>query len=169
MFSLFDPTVGEAGRDRTDTVVVPIGAVEDHSRHLALDSDNFIIWSICEEAAQRADRNILLVRRRGAGPGAGGHSAGPGSSQSDTAGSNVLTGRFGHYFKFGAGPASRSRLSAGSWQNSSKLSSSVLGPLRDLGCLPEAGRIPPNSPSISQPSARVWKRSCPVSFMPFPT
>ena len=122
MFSLFDPTVGEAGRDRTDTVVVPIGAVEDHSRHLALDSDNFIIWSICEEAAQRADRNILLVRRRGAGPGAGGHSAGPGSSQSDTAGSNVLTGRFGHYFKFGAGPASRSRLSAGSWQNSSKLS-----------------------------------------------
>ena len=81
MFSLFDPTVGEAGRDRTDTVVVPTGAVEDHGRHLALDS-----------------------------------------SQSDTAGSNVLTGRFGHYFKFGAGPSSRSRLSAGSWQNSSKLS-----------------------------------------------
>ncbi|MGH9429718.1 MAG: creatininase family protein, partial [Terriglobia bacterium] len=42
-------------------VVLPIGSVEDHGPHLPLDTDNFLIWSICEEAARRADGNILLM------------------------------------------------------------------------------------------------------------
>ena len=42
-------------------VVLPIGSVEDHGPHLPLDVDNFLIWSICEAAAQRADGDILLM------------------------------------------------------------------------------------------------------------
>ncbi len=42
-------------------VVLPIGSVEDHGHHLPLDTDNFLIWSICEEAAKRADGEILLL------------------------------------------------------------------------------------------------------------
>jgi len=41
--------------------VLPVGSVEDHGRHLPLDTDNFLIWSICEEAAKRADGDILLL------------------------------------------------------------------------------------------------------------
>ena len=42
-------------------VVLPIGSVEDHGTHLPLDTDNFQIWSFCEEAAKRADGGILLM------------------------------------------------------------------------------------------------------------
>lgn len=42
-------------------VILPIGSVEDHGRHLPLDTDNFIIWSICEAAARRAPGEILLL------------------------------------------------------------------------------------------------------------
>jgi len=42
-------------------IVLPIGSVEDHGPHLPLDVDNFLIWSICEEAARRADGEILLL------------------------------------------------------------------------------------------------------------
>jgi creatinine amidohydrolase len=42
-------------------VVLPIGSVEDHGYHLPLDVDNFLISSICEEAAKRADGDILLM------------------------------------------------------------------------------------------------------------
>ena len=42
-------------------IVLPIGSVEDHGHHLPLDTDNFLIWSICEEAAKRADGDILLL------------------------------------------------------------------------------------------------------------
>src|SRR5262249_34076987 len=35
-------------------VIQPIGSVEDHGHHLPLDTDNFLIWSICEAAAQVA-------------------------------------------------------------------------------------------------------------------
>ena len=42
-------------------VVLPIGSVEDHGPHLPLDTDNFLIWSFCEEAARRAEGDILLM------------------------------------------------------------------------------------------------------------
>jgi creatinine amidohydrolase len=35
-------------------VILPIGSVEDHGPHLPIDTDNFLIWSICEAAAQSA-------------------------------------------------------------------------------------------------------------------
>ena len=42
-------------------IVQPIGSVEDHGYHLPLDTDNFLIQNICEEAAVRADGEILLL------------------------------------------------------------------------------------------------------------
>src|SRR5580765_4364128 len=42
-------------------VILPIGSVEDHGRHLPIDTDNFLIWSICEAAAQAAPGEILLL------------------------------------------------------------------------------------------------------------
>ena len=47
--------------DRQPVVVLPIGSVEDHGHHLPLDTDNYLIWNICEEAAKRADGEILLL------------------------------------------------------------------------------------------------------------
>ena len=47
--------------ERQPVVVLPIGSVEDHGPHLPLDTDNFIIWNICEEAARRAGGEILLM------------------------------------------------------------------------------------------------------------
>ena len=46
---------------RQPVVVLPIGSVEDHGPHLPLDTDNFLIWNICEEAARRAEGEILLM------------------------------------------------------------------------------------------------------------
>jgi creatinine amidohydrolase len=46
---------------RNPVVVVPFGSVEDHGPHLPLDTDNFLIWKICEEAARRAAGDILLM------------------------------------------------------------------------------------------------------------
>lgn len=46
---------------RNPVVVIPVGSVEDHGPHLPLDTDNFLIWSICEEAARRASGDILLM------------------------------------------------------------------------------------------------------------
>ena len=46
---------------RQPVVVIPIGSVEQHGPHLPLDTDNFIIGSICEEAAKRAGGDILLM------------------------------------------------------------------------------------------------------------
>jgi creatinine amidohydrolase len=54
------PELGELAA-RQPVVVLPIGSVEDHGPHLPLDTDNFLIWSICEEAAKRADGEILLM------------------------------------------------------------------------------------------------------------
>ena len=54
------PELGELV-ERQPVVVLPIGSVEDHGPHLPLDTDNFLIWTICEEAARRADGDILLL------------------------------------------------------------------------------------------------------------
>jgi creatinine amidohydrolase len=42
-------------------VVLPVGSVEDHGPHLPLNVDNFLIGSICEEAARRLDGEMLLL------------------------------------------------------------------------------------------------------------
>ena len=52
--------LGERVKDQP-VAVIPIGSVEDHGYHLPLDTDNFLIWSICEEAAKRAHGDILLL------------------------------------------------------------------------------------------------------------
>jgi creatinine amidohydrolase len=52
--------LGEVAK-RQPVVVLPIGSVEDHGPHLPLDVDNFLIGRICEEAAKRADGDILLM------------------------------------------------------------------------------------------------------------
>jgi len=54
------PELGEVAK-KQPVVVLPIGSVEDHGPHLPLDVDNFLIWSICEEAARRAGGDILLM------------------------------------------------------------------------------------------------------------
>ncbi len=54
------PELGEAVK-KQPVVVLPIGSVEDHGPHLPLDTDNFLIWSFCEEAARRANGDILLL------------------------------------------------------------------------------------------------------------
>lgn len=54
------PELREAAKAQP-VVILPIGSVEDHGHHLPLDTDNFLIWSICEAAAQRAPSEILLM------------------------------------------------------------------------------------------------------------
>lgn len=54
------PELGERVKERP-VVVLPIGSVEDHGYHLPLDTDNFLIWNVCLEAAKRADGDILLM------------------------------------------------------------------------------------------------------------
>jgi creatinine amidohydrolase len=54
------PELGQVAQ-RQPVVVLPIGSVEDHGPHLPLDVDNFLIWAICEEAARRAEGDILLM------------------------------------------------------------------------------------------------------------
>lgn len=54
------PELGEVVK-RQPVVVLPIGSVEDHGPHLPVDTDNLMIWSICEEAARRANGDILLL------------------------------------------------------------------------------------------------------------
>ena len=54
------PELGQVAK-RQPVVVLPVGSVEDHGPHLPLDVDNFLIWSICEAAAQQAEGDILLM------------------------------------------------------------------------------------------------------------
>lgn len=46
---------------RQPVVIQSIGSVEDHGPHLPLDVDNFLIWNICEAAAQRIPEEVLLL------------------------------------------------------------------------------------------------------------
>jgi creatinine amidohydrolase len=46
---------------RQPVCILPIGSVEDHGRHLPLDTDNFLIVTICEEVARRIPDNVLLL------------------------------------------------------------------------------------------------------------
>jgi len=54
------PELSEVAK-KQPVVILPIGSVEDHGPHLPLDTDNFLIWSICEAAAERATGEILLL------------------------------------------------------------------------------------------------------------
>jgi len=54
------PEIKEMVR-RQPVVLLPIGSTEDHGHHLPLDTDNFLIGSICEEAATRIPQEVLLL------------------------------------------------------------------------------------------------------------
>lgn len=54
------PEIKEVVR-RQPVVLLPIGSTEDHGHHMPLDTDNFLIGSICEEAAKRAPDDVLLM------------------------------------------------------------------------------------------------------------
>jgi len=47
--------------EQQPVIVLPIGSVEDHGEHLPLDVDNFLIGSICEEAARRIPGEMVLL------------------------------------------------------------------------------------------------------------
>jgi creatinine amidohydrolase len=42
-------------------VVVPVGVIEDHGYHLPVDTDNLLVTRICEAAAEKAPKDILLM------------------------------------------------------------------------------------------------------------
>jgi creatinine amidohydrolase len=54
------PEIKEVVKEQP-VVVLPVGSVEDHGRHLPLDVDNFLIGAICEEAAKRMGGEMLLL------------------------------------------------------------------------------------------------------------
>lgn len=47
--------------EQQPVIVLPIGSVEDHGEHLPLDVDNFLVGSICEEAARRIPDEMVLL------------------------------------------------------------------------------------------------------------
>ena len=54
------PELGKVAK-KQPVVVLPVGSVEDHGPHLPLDTDNFLIGTICEAAAARAAGDMLLL------------------------------------------------------------------------------------------------------------
>jgi creatinine amidohydrolase len=54
------PELDEAAR-RRPVVVIPVGSMEQHGPHLPLDTDNFLSGGWCEQAAERAPDDILLL------------------------------------------------------------------------------------------------------------
>ena len=54
------PEVKEAA-SRPCVAIVPIATLEDHGRHLPIDTDLFLCTSVCELAAQRASDRVVLI------------------------------------------------------------------------------------------------------------
>lgn len=54
------PEVNEAV-GRRPTVLVPVGAIEQHGPHLPVDVDNVLAVHICEEVAARSDGTVLVM------------------------------------------------------------------------------------------------------------
>lgn len=46
---------------RRPTVLVPVGAIEQHGYHLPIDTDNILAVHICEEVAKRSDGLVISV------------------------------------------------------------------------------------------------------------
>jgi len=42
-------------------VLLPVGTTEDHGHHLPLDTDNFLVWSVCVETAKRIPNEVLVM------------------------------------------------------------------------------------------------------------
>ena len=54
------PEIKEAVK-RQPVCVLPIGSVEDHGHHMPLDTDHFLIETICEDVAKRIPDEVLLL------------------------------------------------------------------------------------------------------------
>ncbi|MCL5962585.1 MAG: creatininase family protein [Chloroflexi bacterium] len=54
------PEAGELAQENR-IVVLPVGAVEQHGMHLPLNTDNVLVWSVCETALKIAPGEILLL------------------------------------------------------------------------------------------------------------
>jgi creatinine amidohydrolase len=54
------PEVAEA-LARQPVIILPFGTVEDHGRHLAINTDNVILEGIVHEAARRAPHDMLVL------------------------------------------------------------------------------------------------------------
>ncbi len=54
------PEINEAAL-ASKVVLLPIGSTEQHGPHLPLDTDNFLARSVCEVAARRAPREMLVM------------------------------------------------------------------------------------------------------------
>jgi creatinine amidohydrolase len=42
-------------------VLLPFGAVEDHGKHLPINTDNIILEALCDEVARRADGGVVVM------------------------------------------------------------------------------------------------------------
>ena len=47
--------------ERQPVVMLPVGSTEDHGHHMPLDTDNFLIGTICEEAVKQIPEEVLLL------------------------------------------------------------------------------------------------------------
>ncbi|MBI3732643.1 MAG: creatininase family protein, partial [Chloroflexi bacterium] len=54
------PEIKEAAA-RNTAVLIPVGAIEDHGRHLPLNTDNIIVEAVCFETARRSAGEVLSL------------------------------------------------------------------------------------------------------------